>query len=124
MEESREYLEAKKTKLGLGHYRRHVLLCTGPKCCSAEEGERAYEELKNQISHRGLMDGENACYRTKVNCLRVCGQGPIGVVYPEGTWYHGLSADRIPELVERHLINGQPVVDWVFAENPLAQETK
>lgn len=44
------------------------------------------------------------------------------VVYPEGTWYHGMTADKIPEFVRRHLIEGEPVEDWVFANNPLGKE--
>jgi (2Fe-2S) ferredoxin len=30
-----------------------------------------------------------------------------------------MTADRIPRLVEEHLIGGKPVEDWVFARNPL-----
>ena len=41
------------------------------------------------------------------------------VVYPEGTYYCGMTADRIPEFVQKHLIDGQPVEEWVFARNPL-----
>ena len=43
------------------------------------------------------------------------------VVYPEGTWYHGMTADRIPEFVRRHLIEGKPVKEWVFAHNALGE---
>ena len=123
MEDVEEFLEKAKTKLGLGHYHRHVLLCTGPRCCTPEDGEAAYAALKNHISERGLMTGPNACFRTKVGCLRVCGHGPVGVVYPEGTWYHGLTAERIPLFVEQHLVHGQPVSEWVFATNPLPNDS-
>jgi (2Fe-2S) ferredoxin len=123
MTEAEEYLQNIKTKHGLGQYHRHVFLCTGPRCCTPEEGEAAYSTLKDQIADRGLMSvGPNACFRTKVNCLRVCGHGPVGVVYPEGTWYYGLTADRIPLFVEQHLIQGKPVKEWTFAENPLPNE--
>ncbi len=44
------------------------------------------------------------------------------VVYPEGTWYHGMTADRIPEFVQRHLVEGKPVEEWIFARNPLGTE--
>ena len=45
--------------------------------------------------------------------------GPTMVVYPDGTWYHGMTADRIPTFVRQHLIEGRPVEEWVFANNPL-----
>lgn len=111
-------------KLGIGSYRRHILLCTGEQCCPSDVGTAAWEALKKELKDRGLSlsTGENACYRTKVGCLRVCQSGPIAVVYPEGTWYAQITADRVPELVERHLIQGEPVAEWAFASNPVGQE--
>jgi (2Fe-2S) ferredoxin len=114
-------LEQVAEKLGIGHYRRHVFLCAGPDCCSPEEGAAAWDALKRELKDRGLSlsTGPTACYRTKAGCLRVCQGGPIAVVYPEGTWYHGLTAGRIPLFVEQHLVTGEPVREWVFAENPV-----
>ncbi|MCX7664382.1 MAG: hypothetical protein N2112_02415 [Gemmataceae bacterium] len=109
-------------KLGIGHYQRHVLLCVGDQCCSPAEGQAAWEALKSELKNKGLSlsQAPNACYRTKAGCLRVCKSGPIAVVYPEGVWYHSMTADRIPQLVQQHLIEGQPLADLVFAENPLS----
>jgi (2Fe-2S) ferredoxin len=108
-------------KLGIGAYHRHVFLCAGDKCCTAEVGAAAWDMLKMELKDRGLSisTGPNACYRTKVGCLRICQGGPIAVVYPDGTWYAGLTAERIPLFVEQHLIEGRPVAEWVFAKNPL-----
>ena len=77
------------------------------------------EEIKGQIKDRGLSAGDNACYRTKVGCLRICCHGPTMLVYPEGTWYHGMTADRIPRFVQEHLVGGKPVEEWIFARNPI-----
>ena len=120
MSDLQDQLQSVAARLGIGHYRRHVLLCTGPTCCTSEEGLRAWEVLKTQLKERGLLAGDNACYRTKVGCLRICCHGPTMVVYPEGTWYHGMTAERIPRFVQEHLIEGRPVAQWVFAENPLS----
>lgn len=111
-------------KLGIGSYSRHVFLCTGDKCCTAEVGQAAWEALKSELKDRGLSlsKGPNACYRTKVGCLRICQGGPIVVVYPEGTWYAGMTADRIPLFVQRHLIEGAPVEEWIFARNELPRD--
>jgi (2Fe-2S) ferredoxin len=83
------------------------------------EGLEAWEVLKQQIKQHNLGSGDNACYRTKVGCLRICCHGPTMVVYPEGTWYHGMTADRIPTFVQKHLLEGQPIWDWIFAQNPI-----
>lgn len=113
------------SKLRIGDYSRHVFLCIGDACCSSAEGNRAWEVLKDELKRRNLSlsTGPYACYRTKVQCLRVCAGGPIMVVYPEGTYYCGMTAERIPEFVERHLVGGQPIEEWIFARNPLPRAT-
>ena len=115
----KQQLDAVAAKLGIGSYKRHVLLCTGPNCCTPDDGLKAWEALKREIKHKNLTTGERACYRTKVGCLRICCQGPTMVVYPEGTWYHGMTADRIPRFVQQHLVEGRPVEEWIFARNAL-----
>jgi len=114
-----EQLLAAAAKLGIGRYRRHVFLCTGPSCCTPEVGQAAWEALKSELKERGLGAGPGACYRTKVGCLRICCHGPTMVVYPEGTWYHGMSAERMPQFVREHLGEGRPIEAWIFARNPL-----
>jgi (2Fe-2S) ferredoxin len=112
-------LQAAAAKLGIGGYRRHVFLCTGPSCCTPEVGQAAWDSLKTAIKEAGLAAGPQACQRSKVGCLRICCHGPTVVVYPEGTWYHGMTAERIPRFVQEHLTLGRPVQEWVFARNPL-----
>jgi (2Fe-2S) ferredoxin len=119
MSDQREQLQAAAAKLGLGTYRRHVFLCTGPNCCTPEAGLAAWEVLKQTLKDRGLGTGPNACYRTKVGCLRICCHGPTMVVYPEGTWYSGMTAERIPRFVQEHLEADRPIREWIFAANPL-----
>ncbi len=121
MTEKFDELRKAAADVGVGGYRRHVLLCTGPTCCTPDEGQAAWDALKKAIKENGLHRGPDACYRSKVGCLRICCHGPTMVVYPEGTWYCGMSADRIPEFVRRHLVEGRPVEKWIFARNPIGQ---
>ncbi len=109
-------LQAAIDKVGIGGLRQHVFLCTGPSCCTPETGLAAWEALKRELKDKGLS---GVCARTKAGCLRICCQGPTMVVYPDGTWYHGMTAERIPQFVQEHLVEGKPISDWVFAKNPL-----
>ena len=119
-------LDEVTAKLGIGDYHRHVFLCTGGKCNTEQVGEEAWDALKKLLKEKNLSlsAGPNACYRTRAGCLRVCQDGPIMVVYPEGTWYHDMSADKIPQFVQQHLVQGQPIREWIFADNPLSEDDK
>lgn len=119
MADLKSQLQGAVQKLCLTTHERHVLLCIGPNCCTPEQGQAAWDVLKQQIKDRNLG---SVCNRTKVGCLRICQSGPTMLVYPEGTWYHGMSAERIPQFVEQHLVAGQPVQEWVFAEHSLTQK--
>ena len=121
MSEERDQLQSTAAMRGIGGYKRHVLLCTGPDCCTPEVGLAAWEVLKSTLKEEGLSGGPRACYRTKVGCLRICCHGPTMVVYPEGTWYHGMTKDRIPRFVQEHLVEGKPIEEWIFARNPLSE---
>ncbi len=121
MSDEKEKLAKVAETLCIGHYARHVFICIGDKCCSTEIGQAAWDVLKKELKDRklSLSTVENACYRTKADCLRVCESGPILVVYPDGQWYHDMTADKITEFVEKHLVAGQPIEEWTFAKNPL-----
>jgi (2Fe-2S) ferredoxin len=50
--------------------------------------------------------------RVRVNqagCLDRCDEGPVCVVYPEGTWYTYIDESDIDDIIDSHLVNGQPV---------------
>ncbi len=114
-------LESIAVSLKIGQFVRHVFLCIGPSCCSDQAGGAAWKKLKDLLKERNLSlsSGPAACYRTKVQCLRVCKGGPILVVYPEGYWYSGMTEERIDRFVEEQLVQGKPIDEWIFARNPL-----
>lgn len=106
---------------GVGRIGRHIFLCadqTEPKCAPREQTLAAWDFLKRRLGELGLTAGASVVYRTKANCLRMCAQGPIALVYPEGAWYHSADPDVLERIIQEHLIGGVPVEDYRLRPSP------
>ena len=86
-------------------YDAHVLVCKGGDC--KKRGSKAVRKaLKDELRAEGM----NRDVRIdSVDCLGLCKHGPNLVVYPEGTWYLGVVEQDMPDVVQEHLKNGEPV---------------
>lgn len=126
--------------LSIPRVERHLFLCaeqTNPRCSTREQSAEVWRHLKRRLKELGLASapppwqgkpeeaalvppGDGCVLRSKVDCLRVCEQGPIAVVYPDGVWYHSVDVEVMDRIIAEHLLAGRPVEDHVFARTGAA----
>ena len=109
------------------HFDRHVFVCVNERaadhprgCCKAKGGNEVRDALKKELTARGLGKAIRA---NNADCLDQCEHGVTIVVYPEQVWYGGVTVDDVKEIVDRHLIGGEPVARLVLADPPTSEPT-
>lgn len=94
-------------------FEKHVFVCENQRpegdprgCCSSKGASAFTAALKQLVKDAGL----NRKIRVnKSGCLDQCAFGAVAVVYPEGVWYRGVTADDALEVFEQHIKGGRPV---------------
>lgn len=92
---------------------KHIFICTNQRdaahprgsCDSTGEGA-LHRAFKTRLAKRGLGTVLRA---NKSGCLDQCEHGPTVVVYPDGVWYGGVTEGDIDEIIESHIVGGEPV---------------
>jgi (2Fe-2S) ferredoxin/SAM-dependent methyltransferase len=96
----------------------HVFICGQEKLedkpyCVDRGASQVHREL-DRLVHLHKLD--ETVQVTSCGCLGLCGRGPNLVVYPERTWYSGVTPADVKEIVESHFLEHRPVVRLANAD--------
>jgi (2Fe-2S) ferredoxin len=96
-------------------YEHHVFFCMNVRegadarpSCGKHGAEQAQKHAKKRIKELGL-NGEGKVRINQSGCLDRCEEGPVVVVYPQGTWYTYVDTSDIDEIIDSHLVKGETV---------------
>ena len=95
------------------YYKHHIFFCLnerkpGEDSCAHVGAQAGFDHCKSRIKSAGLS-GPGGIRVNKAGCLDRCAGGPVAVVYPDETWYTFVDKADIDEIVDSHLVGGQPV---------------
>lgn len=112
--------QASKPKIAA--YKRHLLVCTGPRCTEDGAAQQLFDSLGDKFKAAGLDSGDLRVKRSRVSCFAACRGGPILCVQPDGIWYHDVTPANMDRIVNEHLLGGQPVEALIFHRGPGCEE--
>ncbi len=98
----------------MSYFDKHVFFCTnqredGSACCGNHGAQNARDYVKNKVKELGIANRENSIRINSAGCMDRCDDGPVIVIYPEGTWYTYVDESDLDEIIEEHLKNGRIV---------------
>lgn len=85
--------------------RTQVMICGGTGCTSSGSVKIA-DAMEAEIVKQGLGQ-EVKVVRT--GCFGLCENGPVMIVYPDGTFYSHVKLSDVEEICSEHLLKGRPV---------------
>ena len=93
--------------------KRRVLVCEGP-TCNAAGADSIWGHLRNVQERRKLRLVGDGTMTAKATCLGPCNLAPVLQVFPEGTYYGGVTEDAVDRIAEEHLLGGRVVEDFAY----------
>ena len=99
------------------HIRAHVLVCGGTGCESKGSKDIQLAFAQNLEAY-GLQDEVMV---VETGCHGFCENGPLVIIYPEGTFYCKVKVEDVKESVETHLYKGR-IVDRLLYREPMSLE--
>ncbi|MFM1880086.1 MAG: hypothetical protein RLZZ344_320 [Pseudomonadota bacterium] len=97
----------------MSYYKKHVFFClnereTNCESCAQSNAVAVHAHAKKKLQTL-KQHGPGQIRINKAGCLDRCSEGPVLVVYPEGTWYRYVDTSDIDEIIEEDLLGGRRV---------------
>ncbi|MFW3146362.1 MAG: NADH-quinone oxidoreductase subunit NuoF [Thermoplasmatota archaeon] len=91
-----------------------LFVCQGTGCMSSRS-HKITAAFKSMIEEKGVGDKVDV---KLTGCHGFCQRGPIVIVEPEGTFYCSVSPEDVGEILEEHIIKGNPL-ERLFYTDPV-----
>lgn len=93
--------------------KRRVLVCQGGPCNGAG-ADAIWCHLRNEQQRRKLRTTGDGTMTAKSTCLGPCNLAPVVQVFPEGTYYGGVTEAAVDRIITEHLLGGTVVEDFAY----------
>ncbi|MEM7113950.1 MAG: cob(I)yrinic acid a,c-diamide adenosyltransferase [Chloroflexota bacterium] len=106
--------EKKNIPPSMRAYGRQLFICQNGTCAPTETAVSLNATIRPQLGALRRLRNPERVKNTLSECLGVCSGGPIVVVYPDGVWYHHVTDEVMTRIINEHLIEGNPVEEYIF----------
>ncbi len=81
----------------------HIFVCTSSRVqgepigsCVRRNAAPLVDYIQTEVSDRGL----EGVLVTNTGCMKICDEGPVVVIYPEGWWYGKVTEDIADDILD------------------------
>ena len=97
----------------MGQYSHLCMVCYGTGCMSSG-CKNVRDAMVEELEKAGLSDKVAVIER---GCMGTCAVGPVVYVLPDETYYTEMTPERVKDVVQKHFIGGEPVIDYTFYDS-------
>jgi (2Fe-2S) ferredoxin len=82
----------------------HIFVCSSSRIngqqkgfCISKDSAAIVGKFMEEIADR---EQEGEVFVSNTGCLSMCNKGPVVVIYPQNTWYGGVTPDDVEEILD------------------------
>lgn len=120
-----KYIDTLKAKREKKLQKKSIYVCVGTGC-TASGSRKVYAKFVDVIKQKGLDvaiekidDDDEPVKRT--GCCGLCSLGPLVKIMPSGITYSHVTVDDVEEIIEKTLINGEPI-ERLLLTDPISHQ--